>query len=93
MFVVFSGDDDFSGRRVGHGQRHPRRVPFRHREVQHRRRPTPRALRCIASNATPGILTPKSLGDNRQIVGFVGPRGVLNGVLDVFMPQTTGSGN
>ena len=34
-----------------------------------------------------------SLGDNRQIVGFVGPRGVLNGVLDVFMPQTTGSGN
>lgn len=92
MFVVFSGDDDFSGAASGTVNAIHGGCRFDTEKFNTAASYTPGAP-LFASNATPGILTPKSFGDNRQIVGFVGPRGVLNGVLDVFMPQTTGSGN
>jgi len=34
-----------------------------------------------------GILTPKVLGDHKQVVGYVGPGTVDSGVLDFFMVQ------
>jgi uncharacterized protein YaiE (UPF0345 family) len=89
MFVVFSGDDDFSGATSGamncvHGG-----CRFDTEKFDSAQSYTPGAA-LIASS---GLLTPKTVGDHLQIVGFVGPRGVLNGVLDVLMPQSSGSGN
>lgn len=83
MWVVFSGDDDFSGSAVGqincfHGGARFDTEKFN----------TAVAYTIGAPlTASSGLLVPKVFGDNLQIVGFVGPRGVLNGVLDVFMPQ------
>lgn len=36
---------------------------------------------------TAGVWTLSAHGDHKQIAGFVGPRGLANGVLDVIMPQ------
>jgi hypothetical protein len=83
MFVVFSGDDDFSGATSGavncvHGG-----CRFDTEKYNTAQSFTPGA----ALIAVVGILNPKAAVDHKQIVGFVGPRGVLNGVLDVIMPQ------
>jgi hypothetical protein len=40
--------------------------------------------------AVNGVLEPKVLGDNKQVVGYVGPRGLQSGVLDVLFPQSGG---
>ena len=40
--------------------------------------------------AVAGLLSPKVLADNKQIVAYVGERGAVNGVLDVIMPQGIG---
>lgn len=39
-----------------------------------------------------GVWTPSVLGDHKQIAGWVGPRGLANGVLDVVMPQGVAAG-
>ena len=83
MFVVFSGDDDFSGATAGavncvHGG-----CRFDTEKYNTAQSFTPgMALRAVS-----GILNVKVAGEHHQVVGFVGPRGVLNGVLDVIMPQ------
>jgi len=42
----------------------------------------------VVSNAVAGNVMPKgAFGDHAQIVAFVGPDGVKNGVLDMLMPQ------
>lgn len=89
LFVVFSGDDDFSGATAGavncvHGG-----CRFDTEKFNTASSYTPGDALIVSA----GIVAPKVVGDHRQIVGFVGPRGVLNGVLDVLMPQSTGSGN
>ena len=83
LFVVFSGDDDFSGATAGavncvHGG-----CRFDTEKYNTAQSFTPGA----ALIATSGILNLKVINDHKQVVGFVGPRGVLNGVLDVIMPQ------
>lgn len=83
-FVVFSGDDDFSGATAGavncvHGG-----CRFDTEKYNTASSYTPGAPLVAVS----GVVQPKaSATDHIQIVGFVGPRGVLNGVLDVLMPQ------
>ena len=89
-FVVFSGDDDFSGATAGaincvHGG-----CRFDTEKFNAASSYTAGAPLVAVS----GILQPKASATDRvQVIGFVGPRAVLNGVLDVFMPQSTGSGN
>jgi hypothetical protein len=83
MFVVFSGDDDFSGATAGavncvHGG-----CRFDTEKYNTSQNFAPG----VALIAVSGILNPKVATDHKQVVGFVGPRGVLNGVLDVIMPQ------
>ena len=83
MFVVFSGDDDFSGATAGavncvHGG-----CRFDTEKYNTAQSFTPG----VALIAVSGILNLKVAVDHKQVVGFVGPRGVLNGVLDVIMPQ------
>jgi|OM-RGC.v1.020724134 hypothetical protein len=89
MFVVFSGDDDFSGATAGsinciHGG-----CRFDTEKFNSALSYTPGAPLRVAA----GVINTKVFGDNLQIVGFVGPRGVLNGVLDVIMPQGVCYGN
>lgn len=85
-FVLFSGDDDFSGSFVGevlafHGGA---RLDTEKFDAGSYTVGAP----LIASAGTPGNFAPKAAAaDHYQIVGFVGPRGVTNGVLDVLMPQ------
>jgi hypothetical protein len=87
MWVVFSGDDDFSGSMVGQVNCFHGGARFDTEKFN------------VASSYTPGLplianggsLDVKVLADNKQIVGYVGPRGVVNGVLDVFMPQSAGA--
>lgn len=83
-FVAFSGTDDFSGRVVG--------APL----AFHGGARFDTEMYNTASSYTPGaplisvagVVEPKAAaGDHIQIVGFVGPRGLANGVLDVLMPQ------
>ena len=89
LFVVFSGDDDFSGAVSGQVNCFHGGARFDTERFDTAQSYTPGAALIVSA----GILTPKVVGDHAQILGFVGPRGVLNGVLDVFMPQSTGSGN
>lgn len=89
LFVVFSGDDDFSGAVSGQVNCFHGGARFDTEKFDAAQSYTPGAALIVSA----GILTPKVVGDHAQILGFVGPRGVLNGVLDVFMPQSTGSGN
>jgi hypothetical protein len=89
MFVVFSGDDDFSGASSGTVNCFHGGARFDTEKFDSAQSYTPGAALIVSA----GVLTPKVVGDHAQILGFVGPRGVLNGVLDVFMPQSTGSGN
>ena len=82
MFVVFSGDDDFGGAAAGsvncfHGGRFD----------TEKFNPAQSFAPGVALIASAGILNLKVAGEHHQLVGFVGPRGVLNGVLDVMMPQ------
>ena len=83
-FVVFSGDDDFSGATAGavncvHGG-----CRFDTEKFNAASSYTVGAPLIAVS----GIVRPKaSATDHIQIIGFVGPRGLLNGVLDVIMPQ------
>lgn len=86
MWVVFSGDDDFSGAAAGavnviHGG-----CRFDTEKFDTAQTYTVGAPLIALS----GLLLPKTFGDNKQVVGYVGPRSVLNGVLDVFMPQSAG---
>lgn len=86
MWLVFSGDDDFSGSATGqmncvHGGCRADTEKFDAAQSY---------VPGIPLIAAAGILTPKVLGDNKQVVAYVGPRTVLNGVLDVFMPQGGG---
>lgn len=82
-YVVFSGDDDFSGAMSGvviavHG---PGRLD------------TDQFVG--SSGYTPGVMLVATAGkwdikvgsDNKQVVGWVGPRGLDNGVLDVIAVQ------
>ena len=86
-WVVFSGDDHGSGAYVGdalvyHGGARLDTVKFVSSASYVPGAPL------IASAAQPGFFEPKAaFGDHRQIVGFVGPRAVTAGVLDVLMPQ------
>lgn len=82
-FVLFSGDNDFSGSFVGevlafHGGSRLDTEKF------------------DAGSYTPGLPLIANAGnfalkaaaaDHIQIVGYVGPRGAQNGVLDVLVPQ------
>ena len=86
MWVVFSGDDDFSGSAAG--QMNCVHGGTRFDTQKYSAAAYTPGIPLIVSA---GLLTPKVLGDNRQTFGYVGPRGELNGVLDVFMPQSTGS--
>lgn len=84
-FIVFSGDDDFSGSLVGdllifHGG--ARFDTEKYDGITY----NPGDW-LIASAGTPGNFAPKVGSDNRQIIAQVGPRGLSNGVLDVVMPQ------
>lgn len=82
-FVVFSGDDNFHGAYVGnmpcyHGGARLDTDQFDAGTY------TPGAP--LIANA--GKFAPKAaVADHIQVVGFVGPRGVQNGILDVMMPQ------
>lgn len=83
-WITFAGDDDLSGRTVGE-------VLVFHGGARFD------TERCNTGSsytvgapliASAGILQPKAaVADHIQIVGFVGPRGYQNGVLDVIMPQ------
>lgn len=85
-WVVFSGDDNNHGATVGsviafHGGARLDTDKFDDGVY------TP-GVPLIASSVTPGNFAIKaSATDHFQIVGFVGPRGVQDGVLDVYMPQ------
>lgn len=84
-FVVFSGDDDFSGSLVGdllicHGG--TRFDTEKYDGITY----NPGDW-LIASATTPGNVAPKVVGDHKQIIAQVGPRGLQNGVLDVVMFQ------
>ena len=82
-FVVFSGDDDFSGSFVG-------QVNCVHGGCRFDTEKFNTAVAYTPGTpliAVAGLLAPKVLADAKQIIGFVGPRGVINGVLDVIMPQ------
>lgn len=89
LWVVFSGDDDFSGSFVGaincfHGGARFDTEKFNTAQTY-----TPGAPLV----ASAGLLTPKAAyNDHIQVLGYVGPRGVLSGVLDVLMPQSAGAG-
>lgn len=87
--VVFAGDTDYSGAYVGvvsvicGGCRYETSVYDSAVYVKG----TP----LVPSSVTAGNLMPKAaVGYNIQPVGFVGPKGVADGVLDVVFPQGSG---
>lgn len=84
-YVVFSGDDDFSGSFVGealvvHG-------PGRFDTEAFDAGVYPPGAWLIGSAVVPGNFALKVVGDHKQIVAKVGLRGVLNGVMDVIQVQ------
>jgi len=89
FFVVFAGNNDFSGRFsngkvvVIHGG-----CRFDTEKYASGSFTKGAPLQLVA-----GVWTQKVYGDHKQIVGYVGPRGLANGVLDVVMPQTAATGN
>jgi hypothetical protein len=88
-FVVFSGDDDFSGSFVGevlavHG---PGRLDTEQYDAGSYSPSDP----LIASATNPGNLAPKTTGDHKQVIAQVGPRGTNNGVMDVIFIQGVNS--
>jgi hypothetical protein len=87
-FVVFEGDDDFSGAATGVviAVNGPGRMDTDQIDPGASSAAFQPAVALTASSANPGTWTPKVGSDNRQIVGYVGPRGLNNGVLDVLAP-------
>lgn len=84
-YIVFAGDDDFSGSIVGeiqvvHG-------PGRLDTEMYDAAAYVAGSWLIASAGTPGNFALKVTGDHKQIIARVGPRGVLNGVMDVIATQ------
>lgn len=83
IWMVVTGDNDYSGMASGkvncvHGG--VRAVTEKFDAAQSY---TPGIPLIVSA----GILTPKVLGDNRQIVAYVGPNHVSNGTLDIYMVQ------
>lgn len=88
-FVVFAGDDDFSGSLVGellavHG---PGRFDTEQFDAGTYAPHDP----LVASASNAGNLGPKTTGDHKQVIAEVGPRGVVNGVMDVIFVQGVNS--
>jgi hypothetical protein len=88
-FVVFEGDDDFSGAAAGvviavHG---PGRLDTEQLDPAVSTGSYTPNVPLTASAANPGTWAVKVGADDKQIVGYVGPRGLLGTVLDVLAPQ------
>ena len=88
LMVVFAGNNDFSGRFSN------AKVVVVHGGVRFDTEKfgagpfTPN----VPLTLTAGVWNLSVLGDHKQIAGWVGPRGLANGVLDVIMPQGVAAG-
>lgn len=86
--VAFAGDTDFSGAYVGTVSA---LTGARFETTVYDSAVYTKGLPLVPSSVTAGNFMQKaSATDSIQAVGFVGPKGVSDGVLDVVMPQGSG---
>jgi|GEM_PF-4215282 len=88
LFVVMAGNNDYSGR-FSNGKIVVIHGGCRFDTEKFGAGPfTPNTPLRLAA----GVWNLSAQGDNLQIAGWVGPRGLANGVLDVIMPQGVAAG-
>lgn len=88
LMVVFAGNNDFSGA-FSNGKVVVIHGGCRFDTEKYGTGPfTPN----VPLSLVAGVWTLSVLGDHKQIAGWVGPRGLRDGVLDVIMPQGVAAG-